>query len=139
MRRKRLQFEGEEIEPLDIAGALHGWLRDDLSKHHIELSALRRAELAAKLSFSSINANARITRDHHMDRSGRPIDSGAFHRIEIECCSVVETDEAIHTSRYRMSKSFRTTGLPSNTRWSGRVKDKVPSSNADARAAQLNR
>ena len=34
---------------------------------------------------------------------------------------------------------FYKRGCPLTTRWSGRVKDKVPNSYAGARAAQLNR
>lgn len=100
------RFEGKPIEPIDIAGALHSWLRDDLSKHHIEWAALRRAELVAKLSFSSVAADARITRDRYVDRGGRPIDSGSFHRLEIECRSAVETDDATYTSKYRDVEEF---------------------------------
>ena len=100
------RFEGDPIESIAIAGALHGWLCEDLAKHHIKRADLLKAELVAKLDFSSVSAGARVTRDHHMDRSGRPIDSGLFHRLGIECLSTVQTDEATYVSEYRDVEEF---------------------------------
>jgi hypothetical protein len=67
---------------------------------------LRRAELVAILHLTSIDSRARVTRDHHIGQDGRPIHSGRFHRLEIDCRSSVETDEATYTSTYHDVEEF---------------------------------
>jgi hypothetical protein len=93
-------FNGGFIEPLSIAHELFTWLREDLASHAIPPECLLRAELKARLSFSRIEASQRATNDHHMDRGGKPVRKGAFHRVQIECESEVATDEATYTSTF---------------------------------------
>jgi hypothetical protein len=94
------RFEGEPIERLAIAGELSAWLREDLAAHVIPESAILRARLEAELRFSEIEAEKRATPDQHLEREGRPIREGRFHRVRIRCKSEVATDEAVYTSSF---------------------------------------
>ena len=93
-------FNGSPIEQLSIAYELSAWLREDLSAHAIPVECLRRAQLQAELGFSRIDASQRATSDQHMDRGGKPVHKGPFHRVQIHCQSEVTTDEAAYTSAF---------------------------------------
>ena len=94
----RCSFDGNPIEQLSIAHELWAWLREDLSAHDIPADAVLRAELHAELELSRIGLPQRATREQHMDSRGKPIRTGEFHRLRIECKSEVATDEVVYTA-----------------------------------------
>jgi len=93
-------FNGSSIGPISIAHELSAWLRKDLCSHAIPVECLLRAELNAELDFSRIDASQRATSDQHMDRGGKPVRKGTFHRVHIKCQSEVITDEAAYRSAF---------------------------------------
>jgi len=96
----RCLFNGNPIEQMSIAYELYAWLREDLSAHAIPTDAVRLAELNVELVYSKINTSERTTTVHHMDRGGKPIRKGQFHRVHIQCNSEVATDEAVYRSLF---------------------------------------
>jgi hypothetical protein len=93
----RCLFDGKPIEDLSIAHELCEWLREDLSAHSIPASEVLRAELHAELVLSRINSPQRSTVEQHIDRRGKPIRTGQFHRLRIECNSEVATNQVTYT------------------------------------------
>ena len=95
------RFDGMPVEPLNIAGELHFWLREDLAAQGIPVSALLRAGLTARLSIAAIGPSPRATPVQFLGADGKPVHSGGFYRCEIECESEVVTDEAAYRSHLR--------------------------------------
>jgi len=93
-------FGGKPIPQLSIAEELRLWLREDLEANHIPLTALTRAWLHAKLSFSEIRWRDRTTNEQFFN-DGRTVRTDTMHRCAISCESEVATDEVVYRSQFQ--------------------------------------
>ncbi len=95
------EFEGGKIESLWIARELQAWLREDLSRNAIPAAAVKTASLKASLMLSHTNGKARSTSVQHLAADGKPIRTGGFFRLAIDCESEITTDETRYSSRMK--------------------------------------
>jgi hypothetical protein len=93
------RFDGTPIEPLNIAGELHSWLREELAAQNMPIGALVRATLTARLAIATVGSRSRTTPVQFLGEDGKPVRSGGFYRCAIECESEVATDKATYRSR----------------------------------------
>jgi len=92
-------FGGTLISPLSIAEELRLWLLEDLVTNQIPVTALARASLEAKLSFSKIHWRDRTTNDQFFN-DGRTVRTDTMHRCAIHCESEVATDDTVYRSTF---------------------------------------
>lgn len=93
-------FNNSPIEPLMIVGELHHWLITDLQSNNIPLDAVLAAELFATIDLTKTGWKNRKTRDHWFDHKGAEIVWREINRCEIQCNSVIRTDETEYTSHF---------------------------------------
>ena len=93
-------FNGETIGPLDIAGELHAWLRDDCRNNDIPLSGIQHAWLTAELDLTQTEWKHRTTNNHWFDENGGKIVSRQINRCVINCRSSIKTDDHEYESVY---------------------------------------
>jgi len=93
------RFDGLAIEPPNIAGELHAWLRDDLAAHGIPIDTLLRASLTAHLSITVVGSRSRATPVKFLGTDRKPVRSREYYSCEIECESEVATEGAVYRSR----------------------------------------
>ncbi|MCE5325479.1 MAG: hypothetical protein LLG01_03600 [Planctomycetaceae bacterium] len=87
-------FREQPIASLVIAQELQLWLQRELNSNRIPIEALSSAQLRAHLELSIVQSKKRITTVHHMNSQGKPVQTGIFFRLAIECDSEIKTDEA---------------------------------------------
>jgi hypothetical protein len=105
---------------LHVAGELSAWFEHRLREHGISRADILRAELVADFSTDRVKTNRK-----------------RIVSFDWKCSSRITTDEKVYEGQLKEKHQWHSR-LPPNTS-SGRVENKVPSSDAGPRAAQLNR
>src|SRR5271163_475415 len=90
-------FQGKNIGPLTIAEEIRAWLERDLETNRIPIAALSIANLAVKLSFSTVPWNTTTKEIFYSD--GKVVRTEEMNRCVMECDSTITTAEGVFTSQ----------------------------------------
>ena len=93
-------FNGSPIEPPPIAAVLTGWLREDLERHKIPVSAIIEATVHGRLQFDLIPWASRTTKSQFFWHGDETAESDPMHRCRMECTGLIRTDEARYEGHF---------------------------------------